>query len=130
MTDIEENWGSLLDYILSTVFFKPTSIHSTSKKLVADTSNIEGKVRFVQNEFPYQLELGANHCVLWLGPEPSGALPSEEDINSHITRSLRAQTGGDDFDFAWYENPKMTVPWVYHVQVFWTLLVSSRPVVH
>lgn len=24
-----------------------------------------------------------------------------------------------DFDFAWYENPKMSVPDFYHVQVFW-----------
>ena len=25
----------------------------------------------------------------------------------------------DTFQFAWYENPKMTVPGIYHVQVFW-----------
>ena len=24
-----------------------------------------------------------------------------------------------DFDFVWYENPKMSVPDFYHVQVFW-----------
>mmetsp|Transcript_29726 Transcript_29726/g.60758 ORF Transcript_29726/g.60758 Transcript_29726/m.60758 type:complete len:203 (-) Transcript_29726:176-784(-) len=32
---------------------------------------------------------------------------------------------GDLFEFVWYENPKMTIPGVFHVQVFWHRLPSS-----
>jgi hypothetical protein len=43
-------------------------------------------------------------------------LPLEADINEDIAAAL-AQTGGGR-EFVWYENPKMTIPGVYHVQVF------------
>ena len=120
MLDIANNWGSPQDYILSTVFYKPASVDPISHKLVADITNIEGQVRFERNEFPYQVD-GGFHYVLWMGPSvsDSGALPSEDDINTHITLALTSVTQGNNFDFAWYENPKMTVPNVFHVQVFW-----------
>lgn len=156
MNNIAECWGSTQDYILSTVFFKPASVDPVTGKLVVDScmSNIEGQVRFERNEFPYQLTEGGQHSVLWLGPTASGALPSEDDINTHITLALRdhctramttttrramnnseqdhdhnrttnhASDDDDQFDFVWYENPKMTVPLVYHVQVFWCHLTA------
>jgi hypothetical protein len=96
-----------------------------SGKLVVDITNIEGQVRFERNEFPYQVESGFHHYVLWMGATVSGALPTEDDINTHITLALQDLTAGDHFDFAWYENPKMTVPLVYHVQVFWRHLPGS-----
>ena len=122
MKDIEDNWASARDYILSTVFYKPTSIDPVSKKLVADVSNIEGQIRFARNAFPYQVE-GGYHYVLWVGSSlSSGAAPSEDEINNHITQALQKETNCDDFDFGWYVNPRMTIPSVYHVQVFWCLL--------
>jgi len=117
MRDIEDNWESAQDYIISTIFFKPSSVDPFSNKLVADIKSIDGLIKFEKNEFPYQLQKGW-HYVLWFGPSPNG-VPSEEDINTHITRSLEELTNRDDFDFAWYENPKMSFPSVYHVQVFW-----------
>lgn len=137
MESISEGWESTQDYILSTVFYKPTSVDPVTGKLVADITNIEGEVRFERNEFPYQLDEGGHHYVLWLGPTAAGGLPTEDEINTHITIALRAYTrenrprstaddrrNNDSFDFAWYENPNMTVPLVYHVQVFWQYLAK------
>ena len=128
MSDIEDNWESPTDYILSTVFVKPTSVSPTTHKLKSDITDITGQVKFERNEFPYQLDKGAYHYVLWMGPcastsasdlSHSAVLPTEDEINDHISRALEQITGGIDFDFAWYENPKMTIPSVFHVQVFW-----------
>lgn len=43
-------------------------------------------------------------------------------IGDHIQAEIEALVGPDmkeTFQFGWYENPKMTVPGVFHVQVFW-----------
>jgi hypothetical protein len=45
---------------------------------------------------------------------------SEDDINRDIDAAIGTRLGKSaDFDFIWYENPKMTIPGIYHVQVFW-----------
>ena len=45
--------------------------------------------------------------------------PSHQ-VSIDIEHELTAMQGKDKFDFAWYINPKMTVPELFHVQVFWT----------
>lgn len=44
---------------------------------------------------------------------------SETEINADISAALWKLLGHGNFEFVWYENPKMTVPGIYHVQVFW-----------
>lgn len=55
---------------------------------------------------------------MWYSYGPSQGL-TEAQIDADITKALQAQLQGDGFDFVWYENPKMTVPDLHHVQVFW-----------
>lgn len=38
-----------------------------------------------------------------------------------IAEALQLRLGHGNFEFVWYLNPKMTIPDVYHVQVFWHL---------
>tara|TARA_R110002050_G_scaffold124945_1_gene244317 strand:- start:12 stop:185 length:174 start_codon:yes stop_codon:yes gene_type:complete len=47
---------------------------------------------------------------------------TSEDVTKNIEEDLREMIGSDDFEFVWYENPKMTINKVYHVQVFWRKL--------
>jgi hypothetical protein len=43
-----------------------------------------------------------------------------EQISTDIAEGIQLLIGErHDFEFVWYENPKMTVPDLYHVQVFW-----------
>jgi hypothetical protein len=45
---------------------------------------------------------------------------TEDDINNDIETAISLRVGKSaDYDFIWYENPKMTIPGIYHVQVFW-----------
>eukprot|EP00602_Paraphysomonas_sp_CaronLab_P001375 CAMPEP_0185027626 /NCGR_PEP_ID=MMETSP1103-20130426/12885_1 /TAXON_ID=36769 /ORGANISM="Paraphysomonas bandaiensis, Strain Caron Lab Isolate" /LENGTH=189 /DNA_ID=CAMNT_0027561719 /DNA_START=295 /DNA_END=864 /DNA_ORIENTATION=+ len=134
MQALDANWEGREDYILSSVFYKPVEVAPSGRFQVLDR-NISGKLRFVPNEFPYQIDVG-HHYILWFGATldestldtPAGSCRrwegvcplSDEEINCHITEALKEIAADENsFDFAWYENPKMTVPEIYHVQVFW-----------
>ena len=46
----------------------------------------------------------------------------DRDIIEGITNIIGIEAS---FQFGWYENPKMTVPGIYHVQVFWASTSTS-----
>lgn len=91
------------------------------------------QIRLARHKFPYDIPAGTNHSVLWFTAEGSSLF--SKDITEHVRREIRqaivderfdSSTGSaarmpSSFEFCWYENPRMTVPQVYHVQVFWRL---------
>ena len=98
---------------------------------------------FKANLFPYDLPRGTRHWVMWypvcfnldaLGPMGADLncwllrmKPSDEAISADIEQELRTELEHDRFDFVWYLNPKMTVPNIFHVQVFWVSWEGARP---
>jgi hypothetical protein len=119
MLEMDEKWMSCKDYILFKVFGRQPKV--ICNRFYVENMEVDAAEKvFQQNEFPYAIEEG-NHWVLWYGS--SGQSCSDEDITSDIYIALLDHlNGSEDFDFAWYENPKMSVPEFYHVQVFWTVL--------
>jgi len=88
---------------------------------------------FRENRYPYQLprrigssefERSAQHWVLWYLHLPGDALPDpsdaeiDRDVRSGLSGAL-AEHGLPGADYIWYRNPAMSVPEVFHVQVFW-----------
>ena len=71
---------------------------------------------FAPNEFPYNSD--GNHSIMWYGGIDQSQI-KENEVNEDIFQNLEKQLGHVNFEFAWYENPKMTIPQIYHVQVFW-----------
>jgi hypothetical protein len=58
---------------------------------------------------------------MWYGTKEQTR--SEDEINNDIFIAISNHLqGNNEFNFAWYINPKMTVPEFFHVQVFWTQL--------
>jgi len=115
---LESEWESFPDYILHNVFEVPFYVRASGKKRSSRHEDISGRVKFLPNEFPYQVGPNGHHHVLWFG---SASCPwSDDEISSRIQFELMRLVKGSKFLFAWYENPKMTVPEFYHVQVFWT----------
>lgn len=107
---IRQNFSSEVDFILKTTLGFPSKrvngLHFVEKE------GLEKKKAFAENKFPYQTQ--GKHYVMWYTYKPD-----EEQITKDIEEALRDIAGNDNFQFAWYENPKMTVPEIYHVQVFW-----------
>ena len=117
-------YKSTKDYIYINHFkFKPTLIkykNSTNIKLECLQDDIEIKKVFTKNEYPYNLPMNTNHYVLWYSH--SDFTRNDKKITSDIYDSLHKLLKNKNFEFIWYENPKMSVPDIYHVQVFWHLI--------
>lgn len=112
---LQDEWASMADFVRSHVFGKSSVIRSDGKRVVRDNRLSEVDIVFIENDFPYALDEGGQHWVLWFGCRDDPRL----DIDTILSRELQRRIGHDGFDFAWYENPKMSIPEYYHVQVFW-----------
>ena len=112
---IESEWASFCDYIRVTVFGLLKTKDSSGRYVsIGDDSNIPSHTRvFAPNEFPYNVP---KHWVLWYGP--NNVIRDDDEITAHIREALSMHPTLKDRQFAWYVNPKMTVPEYFHVQVF------------
>eukprot|EP00605_Chrysophyceae_sp_TOSAG23-4_P000200 GSChrysophyteH1.ASY1.ANO1.236.1 assembled CDS len=120
---IEKNYVNFVDYIYHSVFNCKTITNTDGQLTVANRHRAavhrEDRRVFVANQFPYQNQ--GHHHVLWYSG--TSQTHSDEAISEHIRAELQVLTASvASFDFAWYINPKMTVPEFFHVQVFWTTL--------
>ena len=129
-------WVSFKDYILHHVFQKPSARRHFDNMLYATDDQVINLKSFQPNLFPYDIQQG-QHWVMWYGQEAQDSLLIA-DITQDIDNELRKQLcidsdsdiggsgsdigGSGNYDFAWYVNPKMSIPEFFHVQVFWTTL--------
>jgi hypothetical protein len=75
---------------------------------------------FKPTQFKYNVPETTNHWILWNTEHTMEWNPDPQEINEIIYTLLYKQCANQlNFDFAWYPNPKPTVPQFYHVQVFW-----------
>tara|TARA_B100000161_G_scaffold251563_1_gene210705 strand:+ start:767 stop:1300 length:534 start_codon:yes stop_codon:yes gene_type:complete len=114
-------YKSMKDYIYINHFkFKPTlekDANSAKVSLKCLPKDVDIKKIFVENEYPYDLPPGTNHYVLWYShPDLTR---NDWKINKDIYDSLFKLLKNKNFEFVWYENPKMSIPEIFHVQVFW-----------
>src|SRR3990167_1879285 len=111
---IDAIWSSSTDFVLHTHFKQPFKINANGQRYVAVSTETLESV-FIPNDFPYQLPEYAKHFVLWYGP----SIKSVDD--AQVTNDIRGALDkiNPDTSFAWYENPKMTITEMFHVQVFW-----------
>jgi hypothetical protein len=115
---IEAEWLDQYHYILHTVFHQPCDNLDT-KKFVPCLTNLRD-TWFAESPFRYALPDTTNHYILWFSKinHQSGCESADPNaINEIIHDELSKIT--DDFDFAWYINPKPSVLDFFHVQVFW-----------
>ena len=138
------------DIVTTTTTSSTTTSSSSSKLNQNNQSSKTYKLKFKPNKYPYLLPEGVEHFLLWIYPCPELPITPELEgkVNEFITNGIRevlvdqdggvslegegatvgdggdGDGGGDDdmFDFVYYENPKMTICSVYHLQVFWKRL--------
>lgn len=111
---ILNEYKSSRDYILINLF--NYKIKKENNKLIA----IESRETFHKFEvccFRYQIHPSAFHYIMWY------TCPKEDLTIQKITNDIKSEIyniiKSDNFKFVYYENPKMTISDIYHVQVFW-----------
>jgi hypothetical protein len=116
---ILHNWMSFRDFILDTHFKYPVDVEDGQLYILNKVEKSEWN--FTRSIFPYNLSENVNHYVLWNSYYDYSADFDDLTINTIIKDTLESMLG-TDFDFAWYKNPKPSIPELYHVQVFWIRL--------
>ena len=114
MDKIYKEYNSTRDYILLNMFHNDG--FRSGGKLVAKESLIKLN-HFEVCRFRYQIDPKAFHYIMWYTCSKDEL--TDEEITKDIKNSISAFIKSDKFSFVWYENPKMTIEDIYHVQVFW-----------
>lgn len=114
---ILRNWMSYRDFILDTHFKYPVDVEDGQKYVSTKVSKSEWN--FTKSLFPYNLPDNVNHYILWNSMYDYFTQWDDAVINSIIKESIQSMLGTDEFDFAWYVNPKPSIPELWHCQVFW-----------
>lgn len=83
---------------------------------IKNLNNIKPTKLFQENKFKYNVK--GNHYVMWY-LEYNESEINDDIINFDIYLNIFKIVRNNNFNFAWYKNPKMTVPDIFHVQVFW-----------
>ncbi|VVU94578.1 hypothetical protein CPAV1605_303 [seawater metagenome] len=104
-------YHTLKDYILEEIFNTKTNF--VDNKLLAMEDNFES-FRMVLNKYPYDLPNDTYHYILWYKNFNS---KTDQEITNDIVlecnRIFKTKPS-----FVWYKNPKMSIPGIFHVQVF------------
>lgn len=149
----EEEDNSMYPYLCDVIFGVP-SCGCEPKDLMWD--NFEGPtVSFDANVYPYQFKTVATtgtkeidscqHWNLWYLHTPDEEIknPSDEKIDADVRQELANVVQNNHkkwfsreklarqhhkVDYVWYRNPGMSVPDLFHVQVFWKVPAEVSPV--
>jgi len=115
---VSQFYENMSDYILEEIFKIPVEF-TENTKLKAKNYGAKhyDEFKFVKNKFPYKLDKNTNHYIIWYNTR--SFTYSDSIINKHITKSIFEILQHKNFEYVWYENPKMNIPNIYHLQVFW-----------
>eukprot|EP00035_Acanthoeca_spectabilis_P017960 m.380278 g.380278 ORF g.380278 m.380278 type:complete len:395 (-) comp16711_c0_seq37:416-1600(-) len=114
-------YRSLSDQVLYEVFGCPITPQADGKQIAIVSEAIWGRKRLARHPFPYKLPRGTRHHVMWYVAQNIPV--SRETMTEDIAHGIELLIGShNEYEFAFYENPMMTIPDLYHVQVFWRKL--------
>ena len=114
MNKINREYNSTRDYILMNLF-NIEGFRSNGKLISKEP--LDKLSKFEVCRFRYGLHPSTFHYIMWYTCTPESLL--EEEITRDIKNSIYNIINTDNYSFVWYENPKMTINDIYHVQVFW-----------
>eukprot|EP01083_Nonionella_stella_P053943 142542_1 len=114
--NIQYFYVSGMDYIFETVFECKAKMNADGKLYVENKEHIHKEV-FGANKFPYQVHQDAQHYIMWYSYSNDSI--TDQKITDDIDTNIKNIVKHEAYDFIWYINPKMTIPDVFHVQVFW-----------
>ena len=107
-------YQSINDYILDIIFEQPTNF-TPDGKLTVNLLEVKPQFKLIRNKFPYNLPITTQHYILWFTTKENSY--TDQEIKNCIDLEIK-QCFGQKREFVWYQNPKMSLPELYHVQVF------------
>ena len=116
LQNIQSFYGSEKDYIYENIF-NFNSIFDENGLLIVRDDAIFKKGVFERNRFRYNLNENTNHFIMWYSYYDDSI--TKEKINEDISNGIKNIIKHNNYDYVWYLNPKMTIPEIFHVQVFW-----------
>jgi len=115
---INEEYNSMRDFILIDIF-KYVFTNKENKYQIIKDNNIKLH-KFQVCRFKYDIHPKTFHYIMWYTCDKKYL--SDREVNKDIRNSIFNIIKDDKFTFVWYENPKMSIEDVYHIQVFWIKL--------
>lgn len=109
-------YHTVIDYMYDFIFNFPTEMDSNGK-LKSYNSQKLVKI-FKPNKYPYKLDNNSKHYIMWYNCAEQPY--SNEKINLDIKKEISQIS--NKYQFVWYENPSMSIPEIYHVQVFFIIV--------
>ena len=88
-----------------------------NSKIQVFDDTISKLYQFKVCRFKYKINPKTFHYIMWYNCAKDDL--TSEEITNDIKKSIYIILKSDDFKFIWYENPKMSIEDIYHVQVFW-----------
>ena len=116
---IKKEYKSMRDYILINLFYYKFYKNKDKKYEAIIDYNIKFN-KLEVSRFKYNINDSTFHYIMWYTCNKEDLIPKE--INRDIHRSIYNIIGTDKFNFVYYENPKMSVPDIYHLHVFFVKL--------
>tara|TARA_E500000178_G_C16852483_1_gene675814 strand:+ start:176 stop:676 length:501 start_codon:yes stop_codon:yes gene_type:complete len=115
-------YSTNIDQILIRYFNYPKKFNRINNKFESKFSINEIKQKkFIENEYPYSVPKNTYHYIMWYTYDNI----SDEQITKDIYSELYNKLNNSNFEFVWYKNPKMSIPEIFHVQVFWHINYQS-----
>jgi len=106
------------DYILISIFNYKFYKNKDKKYQSIDNDIKLNKLEVCR--FKYNVNDSTFHYIMWYTCHKNDLIPKE--INRDIHRSIYNILGTDKFKYVYYENPKMSVPSIYHIHIFFVRL--------
>jgi len=135
MKDILKNkikniYNSTRDYILIDLFNYESKRNDDNKLQVINDNKLDKEYRFRSCRFRYKIDPKTCHYILWYNCDRDKL--TTEGINKDIRNSIYNILQDDHYQFIWYENPKMSIDDIYHIQVFWIKfeIITKRKAYH
>tara|TARA_B100000035_G_scaffold311733_1_gene321816 strand:+ start:487 stop:969 length:483 start_codon:yes stop_codon:yes gene_type:complete len=110
---IDLEYNSTRDYILINLFNFNGNLVNGKYKAEESNSKLH---KFEVNRFKYKLNKKTFHYIMWYNCDKDNL--TENEIDQDIRRGIYNLLRTDEYEYVWYENPKMTINDVYHLQVF------------
>jgi hypothetical protein len=119
LNEIRANWETVEDFVLFRVFGYEFDVNTNGKFVCKSHVMSPSLKKLYKNQYPYN-NLQCNHYILWYGTltKPYESERISADVDAEL-RKIVMDKHRNSYQFVWYENPKMTVTGLYHVQVFW-----------